>query len=152
MPGAWPGRSAMPSRTSEVASEPARGVRCHHLQRPGLLEQMRGPGDDLQAVLDVQLRRGAAGRRAPPGDRPRGHASVRGARDAGGGGSARRGLVPKPLRGCVMASLSDLAMPLASADDLTPLLERIGDARYVLLGEASHGTSEYYAWRARLSR
>jgi len=51
-----------------------------------------------------------------------------------------------------MASLSDLAMPLASADDLTPLLERIGDARYVLLGEASHGTSEYYAWRARLSR
>ena len=27
--------------------------------------------------------------------------------------------------------------------DLDPLLERIGDARYVLLGEASHGTSEY---------
>jgi erythromycin esterase-like protein len=31
-------------------------------------------------------------------------------------------------------------------------MERIGDARFVLLGEASHGTSEYYTWRAALSR
>ncbi|MGI9252274.1 MAG: erythromycin esterase family protein [Thermomicrobiales bacterium] len=31
-------------------------------------------------------------------------------------------------------------------------MDRIGDARYVLLGEASHGTHEYYLWRARLSR
>jgi len=35
---------------------------------------------------------------------------------------------------------------------LDPLLERIGDARYVLLGEASHGTAEYYTWRAALSK
>jgi erythromycin esterase-like protein len=35
---------------------------------------------------------------------------------------------------------------------LDPLLERIDDARYVLLGEASHGTSEYYQWRARISQ
>ncbi len=35
--------------------------------------------------------------------------------------------------------------------DLTPLLERIGDARVVLLGEASHGTSEFYQMRARIS-
>ena len=42
--------------------------------------------------------------------------------------------------------------PLEDAADLDPLLERIGDARYVLLGEASHGTHEYYIWRARLSR
>lgn len=32
------------------------------------------------------------------------------------------------------------------------LLEAVGDARYVLLGEASHGTHEYYSWRARISR
>jgi erythromycin esterase-like protein len=32
------------------------------------------------------------------------------------------------------------------------LLERIGDAQYVLLGEASHGTSEYYQWRAEISQ
>ncbi|MGK7312972.1 MAG: protein-L-isoaspartate(D-aspartate) O-methyltransferase [Candidatus Longimicrobiales bacterium M2_2A_002] len=36
--------------------------------------------------------------------------------------------------------------------DLGPLLERIGDARVVLLGEASHGTSEFYRMRARISR
>jgi erythromycin esterase len=41
--------------------------------------------------------------------------------------------------------------PLEGAEDLDPLLERIGEARCVLLGEASHGTSEYYAWRARIS-
>ena len=40
----------------------------------------------------------------------------------------------------------------ASDADLDPLLERIGDARFVLLGEASHGTAEYYAWRAAISR
>ena len=36
--------------------------------------------------------------------------------------------------------------------DLNPLLERIGSARVVLLGEASHGTSQFYCMRARISR
>jgi erythromycin esterase len=36
--------------------------------------------------------------------------------------------------------------------DLDRLLERIGDARYVLLGEASHGTSEFYMWRAEITK
>jgi erythromycin esterase len=45
-----------------------------------------------------------------------------------------------------------IARPLATADDLDPLIERIGDARYVLLGEASHGTSEYYTWRTEISK
>src|SRR5947209_14008895 len=44
-----------------------------------------------------------------------------------------------------------MAHPLRGAEDLDPLLDRIGDARCVLLGEASHGTSEYYAWRTRIS-
>jgi len=35
---------------------------------------------------------------------------------------------------------------------LDRLLERIGDARVVLLGEASHGTSEFYLMRERISR
>lgn len=36
--------------------------------------------------------------------------------------------------------------------DLAPLLERISDRRVVLLGEATHGTSEFYRFRARLTR
>ncbi|MBA9006789.1 erythromycin esterase family protein [Thermomonospora cellulosilytica] len=44
------------------------------------------------------------------------------------------------------------ALPLEVDDDLGPLLDRIGGARIVLLGEASHGTHEFYAWRAALTR
>ena len=36
--------------------------------------------------------------------------------------------------------------------DLDPLLKRIGDARVVLIGEASHGTSEFYRMRAEITR
>ena len=41
---------------------------------------------------------------------------------------------------------------LESNSDLDPLLESIGDSKYVLLGEASHGTHEYYTWRAQISK
>ena len=47
--------------------------------------------------------------------------------------------------------IRELARPLRTPADLDPLLERIGRARVVLLGEASHGTHEYYAWRAALT-
>ena len=40
---------------------------------------------------------------------------------------------------------------LAGPDDLDELVARLADDRYVLLGEASHGTSEFYRWRARLT-
>jgi protein-L-isoaspartate(D-aspartate) O-methyltransferase len=36
--------------------------------------------------------------------------------------------------------------------NLRPLLERIGKARVVLLGEASHGTAEFYEMRALITR
>jgi protein-L-isoaspartate(D-aspartate) O-methyltransferase len=36
--------------------------------------------------------------------------------------------------------------------DLGPLLERIGDTRLVLVGEASHGTSEFYRMRAEITK
>jgi erythromycin esterase len=41
---------------------------------------------------------------------------------------------------------------LASSRDLVPLLNGIGSSRYVLLGEASHGTHEYYTWRTAISK
>jgi erythromycin esterase len=48
--------------------------------------------------------------------------------------------------------LRRMAHPLENVGDLDPVLDRIGDARYVLLGEATHGTSEFYTWRTELSR
>jgi erythromycin esterase-like protein/predicted phosphoribosyltransferase len=36
--------------------------------------------------------------------------------------------------------------------DYDPLLQRIGDARFVLLGEASHGTHEFYRERAQITK
>ncbi|HET9484331.1 MAG TPA: erythromycin esterase family protein, partial [Xanthomonadales bacterium] len=39
-----------------------------------------------------------------------------------------------------------------AASDYDGLLERIGDARFVLIGEASHGTHEFYRERAAITR
>ena len=52
----------------------------------------------------------------------------------------------------LVARLGAAARPLASGADLTPLLDAIGDARFVLLGEATHGTSDFYTWRAEISK
>ncbi len=41
---------------------------------------------------------------------------------------------------------------LKEAKALDPLMYRIGDAHCVLLGEASHGTHEYYTWRTAISK
>jgi erythromycin esterase-like protein len=49
-------------------------------------------------------------------------------------------------------SVRECSHPLDNSEDLTPLIERIGDAKFVLLGEASHGTAEYYDWRRRLTQ
>ena len=49
-------------------------------------------------------------------------------------------------------TIRSAAKPLRSPADLDPLLERIGNARYVLLGEASHGSSEFYRWRTAITQ
>jgi protein-L-isoaspartate(D-aspartate) O-methyltransferase len=54
----------------------------------------------------------------------------------------------------LVKSIAGAAEPFGSIDtvDFGLLLERIGDARIVLLGEATHGTSEFYRMRERISR
>jgi erythromycin esterase-like protein len=45
------------------------------------------------------------------------------------------------------------AQPLTGAAiDYNPLLDLVGDAHFVLLGEASHGTREFYRERARITQ
>jgi|SRR5581483_4831185 len=53
----------------------------------------------------------------------------------------------------VGAAVRQAIRPLTGAVvDYDPLLGLIGDARFVLLGEASHGTREFYRERARITR
>jgi erythromycin esterase-like protein len=58
------------------------------------------------------------------------------------------------LKGCLqlLESIKKHAKPYKSVDDLDPLIDAIGDAKYVLLGESSHGTSEFYTIRAELTK
>ena len=41
---------------------------------------------------------------------------------------------------------------LDNPKDLDILLDRVGDSQFVLLGEASHGTSEFYRWRTEITK
>jgi erythromycin esterase len=51
-----------------------------------------------------------------------------------------------------LAEIRSLAIPMDRGDALHRLADRVGTARYVCLGEASHGTHDYYVGRAELSR
>ncbi len=63
---------------------------------------------------------------------------------------------PEPARpGRALPDLvADASEPFSEIDsaNLAALMERIGDARVVLLGECTHGTSEFYRMRARITR
>src|SRR5918911_5194574 len=51
------------------------------------------------------------------------------------------------------AMVREAAHPLAgSVQDYDPLIDLIGDARLVLIGEASHGTHEFYRERAEITK
>jgi erythromycin esterase-like protein len=53
----------------------------------------------------------------------------------------------------LVRSVRNAAHPLeGAARDYDPLMERIGDARFVLLGEASHGTHDFYHARANITK
>ena len=67
-------------------------------------------------------------------------------------------LVPAPPRApgapSLVGLLKESLEPFTGIDsaDLGSLVERIGGARVVLLGEATHGTSEFYRMRAHVTR
>ena len=62
--------------------------------------------------------------------------------------------VAPPSEQALSRMIASAAKPFGSIEtaDLKPLLARIGDARVVLIGEASHGTSEFYRMRDKISR
>jgi erythromycin esterase-like protein len=64
----------------------------------------------------------------------------------------RLSMTEAPITTDLLGRARDLARPLRSPADLDPLVDRVRDARVVLLGEASHGTHEYYTWRAAITR
>jgi erythromycin esterase-like protein/predicted phosphoribosyltransferase len=58
-----------------------------------------------------------------------------------------------PADSALIKALRETAYPLAgSARDYDPLIGRIGEARFALLGEASHGTHEFYRERAEITK
>jgi erythromycin esterase-like protein len=55
--------------------------------------------------------------------------------------------------GAVVKIIEDACYVLhGTGDDFDPLMRAIGDARFVLLGEASHGTHEFYSRRAAITQ
>lgn len=51
-----------------------------------------------------------------------------------------------------VTEIRSLATSLETAADLDPLLARLDSVRFAALGEASHGTHEFYTWRAELTK
>jgi protein-L-isoaspartate(D-aspartate) O-methyltransferase len=70
------------------------------------------------------------------------------------GGTARqiKSAVPtdEDLKSAIASSCN--AFESVETADLAPLLDRIGKSDIVLIGEASHGTSEFYKMRSRITR
>jgi len=61
--------------------------------------------------------------------------------------------LPDVSQGALIEAVQTAAHPLrGAADDYDALLECIGDARFVLIGAASHGTHEFYRERAQITK
>ena len=81
------------------------------------------------------------------------HGCMSGMTDRQGRGQAQGAAAPAGDTASVSALVSKSAVPLTGAKgDYDALLKLVGDARFVLLGEATHGTHEFYRERARITR
>ncbi|QOR66575.1 erythromycin esterase family protein [Cytobacillus suaedae] len=52
----------------------------------------------------------------------------------------------------IINDIKEHSFRLQTDDDLQRIVDAIGDRKVVLLGEASHGTSEYYTYRAEITK
>ncbi|MCQ6280419.1 erythromycin esterase family protein [Bacillus sp. EB600] len=52
----------------------------------------------------------------------------------------------------MIQAIKDDAIPILETSDLNSLIDVLNDEKYVLLGESSHGTSEFYKVRAEISK
>ena len=159
---------ARPSRRRHARLARARALRRHHrdrrrTERPGgpagaarvggRLVIPVGEEKALQTLVRVtrerrrRLRARGAGRRALRAARRRRRAGRRGVDGPAARGAAAR---PPPSRSSCARWRS--RSPTSRLPTSASLLERIGDARVVLIGEATHGTSEFYALRAHITR
>lgn len=72
--------------------------------------------------------------------------------ESSGSFEARKNRAPaRPATTREIVGLAAEPFERGESADVAPLLKRIGDARVVLLGEASHGTAEFYDMRARIT-
>jgi erythromycin esterase-like protein len=51
----------------------------------------------------------------------------------------------------IQAAIQERAIPIRGARDLKPLIDQISQAKIVMLGEASHGTHEFYEYRRMIA-
>jgi erythromycin esterase-like protein len=66
---------------------------------------------------------------------------------------SRRKAMPQVSTFDLAGAVALVSHPIkTSPEDYDPLLDAIGEARFVLLGEASHGTSEFYRERAAITK
>src|ERR1700704_4785734 len=68
-------------------------------------------------------------------------------------GSRGEGAMRSTTDATLMEAVRESARPLTgSARDYDALMDVVGDARVALLGEASHGTHEFYRERAEITK
>lgn len=51
-----------------------------------------------------------------------------------------------------MEALENVSYPFDEESDLDPLIDLAGEKRAVLIGGSTHGTSEFYTWRAKITQ
>lgn len=60
--------------------------------------------------------------------------------------------MPKTSSGVANLIRENLHPITGANSDYDPLIQQIGEARFVLIGEASHGTHEFYRERAQITK